>query len=63
MEVLQPCRLTDQIRLNTAGEKRQQGSKGRGRQGGKEGHRVSRKRGKKKKVKEMRREGKEQRKC
>lgn len=33
-EVLQPCRLTDQIRLNTAGEKRQRGSKGeRGRKG------------------------------
>lgn len=32
MEVLQPCKLTDQIRTNTAGEKRQKGSK-RGRQG------------------------------
>lgn len=34
-EVLQPCRLTDQIRPNTAGEKRQQGSKGGG--GGRKG--------------------------
>lgn len=29
MKVVQPSRLTDQIRLNTAGEKRQQRSKGK----------------------------------
>lgn len=40
MEVLQPCRLTDQIRPNTAGENRQQGSKGR-----KEGKKEKRGRG------------------
>lgn len=40
-EVLQPCRVTDHIRLNTAGKKRQKRSKGEGGGGGGIGWKMS----------------------